>query len=224
MNSMDLKRGMEKAVAKVVEEIKKMSRPVDSSKEIAQVGTISSNGDKDIGAKLAEAFEKVGKQGVITVEEASKKDDFEAKVVQGMNFDRGYLAQHFITNKERRTCEFEKPYILLVDKKLGNLQQIVPLLEAVAQANRPLLIIAEDVESEVLATLVFNKLRGGLQVAAVKAPGFGEKKKAMMEDIAVLTGGQVISEDMGHKLENVALESLGTAKKVVYHQGRHNHY
>ena len=214
LNPMDLKRGIDKAVAAVVEEIKKKSKPISSHAEIAQVGTISANGDEIIGNKLAEAMDRVGKEGVITVEEA-KGLEFELEVVEGMMFDRGYLSPYFVTNSDKMVAELENPCILLVEKKLSGLQQMLPLLEAVVQSQRPLLIIAEDVEGEALATLVVNKLRGGLKVAAVKAPGFGDRRKAMLEDIAILTGGQVISEDLGMKLENVGINMLGRAKKVV---------
>ncbi|RZI47532.1 chaperonin GroEL [Rickettsiales endosymbiont of Peranema trichophorum] len=215
MNPMDLRRGIEIATHAVVDEIRKQSKSIKSSDEIAQVATISANGDADIGKKLAEAFQKVGKDGVVTVEEANKSDDFEVEIVEGMNFDRGYLSPYFVTNPEKMVCEFEKPYILLVEKKIGNLQQLLPVLEKVVQTGRPLLIIAEDVEGEALATLIVNKLRGGLKVAAVKAPGFGDRRKAMMEDISIVTGGDIVSEDLGHKLENTSLDSLGTAKKVI---------
>jgi chaperonin GroEL len=213
MNPMDLKRGVDLAVAKVVEDIKARATKIASSDEIAQVGTISSNGEKEIGEMIAKAMEKVGNEGVITVEEA-KSLETELEVVEGMQFDRGYLSPYFITNADKMVAELEDPYILLHEKKLGNLQSMLPLLESVVQSSRPLLIIAEDVEGEALATLVVNKLRGGLKIAAVKAPGFGDRRKAMLEDIAVLTGGQVISEDLGIKLENVTLDMLGTAKKV----------
>jgi chaperonin GroEL len=214
MNPMDLKRGIDLAVTKVVEDIKSRSRPVSGTKEIAQVGIISANGDTVVGEKIAEAMEKVGKEGVITVEEA-KGLEFELDVVEGMQFDRGYLSPYFITNPEKMTVELQDPYILIHEKKLSNLQAMLPILEAVVQSGRPLLIIAEDIEGEALATLVVNKLRGGLKVAAVKAPGFGDRRKAMLEDIAILTGGQVISEDLGIKLENVTLAMLGNAKKVL---------
>ena len=214
MNPMDLKRGVDLAVAKVVEDIKKRSTKIASSSEIAQVGTISANGEKEIGDMIAKAMEKVGNEGVITVEEA-KTADTELDVVEGMQFDRGYLSPYFITNAEKMIAELEDPYILLHEKKLSGLQSMLPLLEAVVQSGKPLLIVAEDVEGEALATLVVNKLRGGLKVAAVKAPGFGDRRKAMLEDIAVLTGGQVISEDLGIKLENVTVSMLGKAKKVV---------
>ncbi|MBK5921382.1 chaperonin GroL [Rhodothalassium salexigens] len=213
MNPMDLKRGIDLAVTQVVEDIKGRSKDISSNDEITQIGTISANGDKTVGSMIAEAMEKVGKEGVITVEEA-KGLDSELDVVEGMQFDRGYLSPYFVTDSEKMTVELENPYILLHEKKLSNLQALLPLLESVVQSNRPLLIIAEDVEGEALATLVVNKLRGGLKVAAVKAPGFGDRRKAMLEDIAVLTGGQVVSEDLGIKLENVTVDMLGTAKKV----------
>ncbi|MCH8081634.1 MAG: chaperonin GroEL [Proteobacteria bacterium] len=213
MNPMDLRRGIDLGVAAVVKALAKVSKPVPGSEEIAQVGTISSNGEEAVGKMIAEAMEKVGKEGVITVEEA-KSLDSELDIVEGMQFDRGYLSPYFITNAEKMTVDLEDPYILLSEGKLGNLQPLLPLLEAVVQSSRPLLIIAEDVEGEALATLVVNKLRGGLKVAAVKAPGFGDRRKAMLEDIAVLTKGQVISEDLGIKLENVTLDMLGSAKKV----------
>ena len=213
MNPMDLKRGIDKAVTEVVAEIIKKSKKVGSSGEIAQVGTISANGEKAIGDMIAEAMQKVGNEGVITVEEA-KSLESELDVVEGMQFDRGYLSPYFITNADKMTCELEDPYLLIHEKKLSNLQAMLPVLEAVVQSGRPLLVIAEDVEGEALATLVVNKLRGGLKVAAVKAPGFGDRRKAMLQDIAVLTGGQVISEDLGIKLENVTLDMLGTAKRV----------
>jgi chaperonin GroEL len=213
MNPMDLKRGIELAVEAVVAEIKKRSKKVSTNEEIAQVGTISANGEKDIGEMLARAVEKVGKEGVITIEEA-KSLQTELDVVEGMQFDRGYISPYFITNPEKMICELENPYILILEKKLSALQAMLPVLEAIVQSGRPLLILAEDVEGEALATLVVNKLRGGLKVAAVKAPGFGDRRKAMLEDIAVLTGGQVVSEDLGIKLENVTLQMLGTAKKI----------
>ena len=213
-NPMDLRRGIDQAVAAVVEELKAKAKKVTSNDEIAQVGTISSNGDKEIGAKIAEAMKRVGNEGVITVEE-SKSLETELDVVEGMQFDRGYLSPYFITNAEKMTVELDDPYILIHEKKLGGLQALLPLLEAVVQASKPLLIIAEDVEGEALATLVVNKLRGGLKVAAVKAPGFGDRRKAMLEDIAVVTGGSVISEDLGIKLENVTLDMLGRAKKIT---------
>lgn len=214
MNPMDLKRGIDLAVEKIVEEIKKKSKKVSSKAQIAQVATISANGDKEIGEKLAEAMEKVGNEGVITVEEA-KGLEFEIDIVEGMQFDRGYLSPYFVTNAEKMIVELDNPYILLFEKKLSGLQQMLPVLESVVQSGRPLLIIAEDVEGEALATLVVNKLRGGLKVAAVKAPGFGDRRKAMLEDIATLTDGQVISEDLGMKLENITLQQLGKAKKVT---------
>ena len=213
MNPMDLKRGIELAVKAVVEDLQKRSKKIKSNDEIAQVGTISANGDVEIGQMIATAMDKVGNEGVITVEEA-KSLESDLDVVEGMQFDRGYLSPYFITNSEKMTCELEDPFILLHEKKLSNLQAMLPILEAVVQSARPLLIIAEDVEGEALATLVVNKLRGGLKVAAVKAPGFGDRRKAMLEDIAILTGGQVISEDLGIKLENVTLDMLGTAKTV----------
>ena len=214
MNPMDLKRGIDLAVIKVVEDLKARSKPVAGTKEIAQVGIISANGDTVVGEKIAEAMERVGKEGVITVEEA-KGLEFELDVVEGMQFDRGYLSPYFVTNPEKMAVELADPYILIHEKKLSNLQSILPILEAVVQSGRPLLIIAEDIEGEALATLVVNKLRGGLKVAAVKAPGFGDRRKAMLEDIAVLTKGEVISEDLGIKLENVTLAMLGTAKRVT---------
>ena len=214
MNPMDLKRGIDIAVEAVVEDVKKRSKKVSTSDEIAQVGTIAANGDRAIGDMIAKAMQKVGNEGVITVEEA-KSLETELDVVEGMQFDRGYLSPYFITNAEKMICELENPYILLHEKKLSGLQAMLPVLEAVVQSGRPLLIIAEDVEGEALATLVVNKLRGGLKVAAVKAPGFGDRRKAMLEDIAILTGGQVISEDLGIKLESVTLDMLGKAKKVL---------
>jgi chaperonin GroEL len=213
MNPMDLKRGIDMAVASVVGDIKKGSKKVSTNAEIAQIGTISANDDREIGEMIAKAMHKVGNEGVITVEEA-KSLETELDVVEGMQFDRGYLSPYFVTNAQKMICELEKPYILLFEKKLSGLQVILPLLEAVAQSGNPLLIVAEDIEGEALATLVVNKLRGGLKVAAVKAPGFGDRRKSMLEDIAILTGGQVISEDLGIKLENVTLDMLGTAKKV----------
>jgi chaperonin GroEL len=214
MNPMDLKRGIDKAVDAVVAELKANARKVTKNDEIAQVGTISANGDAEIGRFLAEAMEKVGNEGVITVEEA-KTAETELEVVEGMQFDRGYLSPYFITNQDKMRVELEEPYVLIHEKKLSNLQALLPVLEAVVQSGKPLLIIAEDVEGEALATLVVNKLRGGLKVAAVKAPGFGDRRKAMLEDIAILTGGTAISEDLGIKLENVTLQMLGCAKKVV---------
>jgi len=213
-NPMDLKRGIDLAVNAIVEELKAKAKKVTSNDEIAQVGTISANGDVEIGAKIAEAMKKVGNEGVITVEE-SKSLETELDVVEGMQFDRGYLSPYFITNADKMLAELEDPHILIHEKKLSNLQALLPLLEAVVQAGKPLLIVAEDVEGEALATLVVNKLRGGLKVAAVKAPGFGDRRKAMLEDIASLTGGTVISEDVGIKLENVTLQMLGKAKKVT---------
>ncbi|HJS33813.1 MAG TPA: chaperonin GroEL [Alphaproteobacteria bacterium] len=214
MNPMDLKRGVDLAVDAVVEDIKKRSKKISTSEEIAQVGTISANGEREIGDMIAKAMEKVGKEGVITVEEA-KSLETELDVVEGMQFDRGYLSPYFITNAEKMICELENPYILIHEKKLSGLQPLLPVLEAVVQSGKPLLVVAEEVEGEALATLVVNKLRGGLKVAAVKAPGFGDRRKAMLEDIATLTSGQVISEDLGIKLENVTLDMLGRAKKVV---------
>jgi chaperonin GroEL len=213
-NPMDLRRGIDKATQAIVEDLKKRAKKVGGSEEIAQVGTISANGDTDIGKFLADAMAKVGNEGVITVEEA-KSLETELDVVEGMQFDRGYLSPYFITNADKMEATLEDPLILLFEKKLSSLQPMLPILEAVVQSQRPLLIVAEDVEGEALATLVVNKLRGGLKVAAVKAPGFGDRRKAMLEDIAVLTGGQVISEDLGIKLENVSLDMLGKAKKVV---------
>ena len=213
MNPMDLKRGIDLAVRAVVAEIGKRSKRVQTDEEIAQVGSISANNRRSVGDMIAEAMQKVGKEGVITVEEA-KGLDTELEVVEGMQFDRGYQSPYFITNADKMTCELEDPYILLHEKKLSNMQAMIPLLEAVVQSSRPLLIIAEEVEGEALATLVVNKLRGGLKVAAVKAPGFGDRRKAMLEDIAILTGGDVVSEDLGIKLENVTVDMLGTAKRV----------
>src|SRR6187401_2975226 len=213
-NPMDLKRGIDLAVNAVIQELKNKSKKVTSSDEIAQVGTISANGDQDVGKMIAEAMKKVGNEGVITVEEA-KSLESELEVVEGMQFDRGYISPYFITNAEKMVAELESPYILIYEKKLSGLQPLLPLLEQVVQSGRPLLVIAEDVEGEALATLVVNKLRGGLKVAAVKAPGFGDRRKAMLQDIAVLTGGQVISEDLGIKLENVTVQMLGKAKKVM---------
>jgi len=214
MNPMDVKRGIDLAVKAVVEDLAAHAKTVDSNSEIAQVATISANGDAEVGRILAEAMEKVGNEGVITVEEA-KSLETELETVDGMQFDRGYLSPYFITNAEKLKVELDDPYILIHEKKLSNLQALVPLLEKVVQSGRPLLIIAEDVEGEALATLVVNKLRGGLKVAAVKAPGFGDRRKAMLEDIAILTGGNVVSEDLGIKLENVTVDMLGRAKKVV---------
>src|SRR5882724_11655411 len=214
MNPMDLKRGVDMAVEAVVEDVKKRSKKVSTSDEISQVGSIAANGEREIGDMIAKAMQKVGNEGVITVEEA-KGLETELEVVEGMQFDRGYLSPYFITNAEKMNAELENPYILLHEKKLSGLQAMLPVLEAVVQSGRPLLIIAEDVEGEALATLVVNKLRGGLKIAAVKAPGFGDRRKAMLEDIAILTGGQVISEDLGIKLETVTLQMLGRAKKVT---------
>jgi chaperonin GroEL len=213
MNPMDLKRGIDMAVAAAIDDIKSRSKKVKSSEEVAQVGTISANGDAFIGKEIANAMQKVGNEGVITVEEA-KSLDTEVDIVEGMQFDRGYLSPYFITNAEKMVAELEDPYILIHEKKLSSLQPMLPVLEAVVQTGKPLIIIAEDVEGEALATLVVNKLRGGLKVAAVKAPGFGDRRKAMLEDIAVLTAGQMIAEDLGIKLENVSLAMLGRAKKV----------
>ncbi len=214
INPMDLKRGIDVAVGKVVEDIAKRSKDVSGSNEIAQVGIISANGDREVGEKIAEAMDKVGKEGVITVEEA-KGLEFELDVVEGMQFDRGYLSPYFVTNPEKMTVELDNPYILIHEKKLSNLQSMLPILEAVVQSGRPLLIIAEDIEGEALATLVVNKLRGGLKVAAVKAPGFGDRRKAMLQDISILTKGEMISEDLGIKLENVTVGMLGEAKRVT---------
>jgi chaperonin GroEL len=214
MNPMDLKRGIDIAVKAVVEDIKKRSKKVGSSSEVAQVGTISSNGDTTVGKMIADAMQKVGNEGVITVEEA-KSLDTEVEIVEGMQFDRGYVSPYFITNAEKMVAELEDAYVLLYEKKLSQLQAMLPLLEAVVQSSKPLLIIAEDIEGEALATLVVNRLRGGLKVAAVKAPGFGDRRKAMLEDIAILTGGELIAEDLGIKLENVTPAMLGRAKKIV---------
>src|SRR6478672_6441083 len=214
MNPMDLKRGIDIAVAAVVKDIEKRAKPVGSSSEVAQVGTISSNGDANIGQMIAKAMQKVGNEGVITVEEA-KAMETEVEIVEGMQFDRGYISPYFITNAEKMLAELEDAYILLHEKKLSGLQSMLPVLEAVVQSGKPLIIVAEDVEGEAIATLVVNKLRGGLKVAAVKAPGFGDRRKAMLEDIAILTGGQLISEDLGIKLENVTTAMLGRAKKVI---------
>jgi chaperonin GroEL len=213
MNPMDLKRGIDIAVEAVVADVKSRSKKIATNAEIAQVGTISANGEREIGEMIAQAMQKVGNEGVITVEEA-KSLETELDVVEGMQFDRGYLSPYFVTNAEKMIAELENPYILIHEKKLSGLQAMLPVLESVVQSSRPLLIVAEDVEGEALATLVVNKLRGGLKVAAVKAPGFGDRRKAMLEDIAILTGGQVISEDLGIKLENVTLDMLGSAKKV----------
>ena len=214
MNPMDLKRGIDTAVAAVIKDIEKRAKPVASSAEVAQVGTISANGDAAIGKMIAQAMQKVGNEGVITVEE-NKSLETEVDIVEGMKFDRGYLSPYFVTNAEKMTAELDDVYVLLHEKKLSGLQAMLPVLEAVVQSGRPLLIIAEDVEGEALATLVVNRLRGGLKVAAVKAPGFGDRRKAMLEDIAILTGGQLISDDLGMKLENVTIKMLGRAKKVV---------
>jgi chaperonin GroEL len=214
MNPMDLKRGIDLAVEAVVEDLKKNSKKVTSNEEIAQVGTISANGDQEIGRFLADAMKKVGNEGVITIEEA-KSLETELEVVEGMQFDRGYISPYFVTNADKMRVEMDDPYLFIYEKKLSGLQELLPLLEAVVQTSKPLLIVAEDIEGEALATLVVNKLRGGLKVAAVKAPGFGDRRKAMLEDIAILTGGQVISDDLGIKLENVTLAMLGRAKKVT---------
>ena len=214
MNPMDLKRGVDIAVSAVVKDLEKRAKPVAASSEVAQVGTISSNGDQAIGKMIAQAMQKVGNEGVITVEEA-KSLDTEVEIVEGMQFDRGYLSPYFVTNADKMIAELEDAYILLHEKKLSGLQAMLPLLESVVQSGRPLVIIAEDVEGEALATLVVNRLRGGLKVAAVKAPGFGDRRKAMLEDIAILTGGQLISDDLGMKLETVTLNMLGRAKKVI---------
>ncbi len=213
MNPMDLKRGIDMAVEAVVADVKSRSKEIKTSEEIAQVGTISANGERAIGEYLARAMEKVGNDGVITVEDA-KGLETELDVVEGMQFDRGYLSPYFVTNAEKMSCEFENPFVLLYDQKISNLQPLIPVLEAVVQSGRALLIIAEDIEGEALATLVVNRIRGGLKVCAVKAPGFGDRRKAMLEDIAILTGGQVISEELGMKIENVTLDMLGTAKRV----------
>ncbi|MCP4182136.1 MAG: chaperonin GroEL [Hyphomicrobiales bacterium] len=213
MNPMDLKRGIDMAVKDVISDLAKEAKKIKTSEEVAQVGTISSNGDTTIGADIAEAMQRVGNEGVITVEEA-KTAESELEVVEGMQFDRGYLSPYFVTNPDKMIADMDDPYILLHEKKLSNLQAMLPILEAVHQSSRPLVIIAEDVEGEALATLVVNKLRGGLKICAIKAPGFGDRRKAMLEDIAILTGGQVVSEDLGIKLENVSLDMLGTAKKV----------
>src|SRR6478736_4052811 len=214
INPMDLKRGIDLAVIEAVADLRRRSKKIKTSEEIAQVGSIAANGEKMIGEKIAEAMQKVGNEGVITVEE-SKALEFELETVEGMQFDRGYLSPYFITNADKMVTELDDPFILLHEKKLGNIQAMLPVLEAVVQSSKPLLIIAEDVEGEALATLVVNKLRGGLKVAAVKAPGFGDRRKAMLEDIAILTGGTVISEDLGIKLENVTLDMLGRSKKIT---------
>ena len=213
MNPMDLKRGIDMAVEAVVADVKSRSKDIKTSEEIAQVGTISANGDRTIGEYIARAMEKVGNEGVITVEDA-KGLETELDVVEGMQFDRGYLSPYFITNPDKMNCEFENPYILLYDQKISNLQPLIPVLEAIVQSGRALLIVAEDIEGEALATLVVNRIRGGLKVCAVKAPGFGDRRKAMLQDIAILTGGQVISEELGMKIENVTLDMLGSAKRI----------
>eukprot|EP01108_Squamamoeba_japonica_P009149 TRINITY_DN842_c0_g1_i2.p1 TRINITY_DN842_c0_g1~~TRINITY_DN842_c0_g1_i2.p1 ORF type:complete len:358 (-),score=-8.37 TRINITY_DN842_c0_g1_i2:197-1270(-) len=212
-NPMDLKRGIDKAVAKVVENLRAQSKDISTSEEISQVASVSANNDAEIGKMIADAMDKVGKDGVITVEEA-KGTETEVKTVEGMQFDRGYLSPYFVTNTEKMEAELENPYILIYDKKVSNMKELLPILEATAQTGKPLLIIAEDVEGEALATLVVNKIRGSLKIAAVKAPGFGDRRKAMLEDIAVLTGGTVISEERGYKLENATLDYLGTAEKI----------
>jgi chaperonin GroEL len=214
MNAMDLKRGIDKATAAIVEDLKKMSRKVEDKKEIEQVGTISANGDNEVGALIADAMDKVGKEGVITVEEA-KSMDTTLELVEGMQFDRGYLSPYFVTDAERMEALLESPLILIYDKKISNMRDIIPILEQIAKKGKSLLIISEDIEGEALATLVVNKLRGTLKCAAVKAPGFGDRRKAMLEDIAILTGGEVVSEDLGRKLESVAITDLGTAKKII---------
>jgi len=215
MNPMDLRRGIEMASKAVVQEIKNNSRNINSSGEIAQVATISANGDEEIGKMLAEAFDKVGKDGVVTVQEAQRSNNLELEVVKGLNFDRGFLSPYFVTNSEKMIVEFEKPYVLVFDKKITSIQQMLPILESISQSGKSLLIIAEDVEGEALATLIVNKLRGGLKVVAVKAPGFGDRRKAMLEDISIVTGAQLISEDLGHKLENATIEHLGVAQKII---------
>jgi chaperonin GroEL len=223
MNPMDLKRGIEKAVAQVVEEIQKKSKKVKDTAEIAQVGTVAANGDESIGSMIAKAMQKVGNEGVITVEEA-KGLDSELEVVEGMQFDRGYLSPYFITNAEKMTVELEEPYILIHEKKLASLQPLLPVLEAVVQTGKPLLIVAEEVEGEALATLVVNKLRGGLKVAAVKAPGFGDRRKAMLEDIGVLTNGQMISEDLGYQAGERHAGHARQSQARLHHQGTHHHH
>lgn len=213
MNPMDLKRGIDKAVEATIEELKKIAKPCTTSKEIAQVGSISANSDHSIGERIAEAMEKVGKEGVITIEDGKSLND-ELDIVEGMQFDRGYLSPYFINNAEKQTVTMDNPYILLCEKKISNIRDLLPVLEQVAKASRPLLIIAEDIEGEALATLVVNNIRGILKTCAVKAPGFGDRRKAMLEDIAILTGGQVIAEEVGLTLENVTLEQLGQAKRI----------
>ena len=213
MNPMDVKRGIDLAVAEVLDSVKKRSRPVKSSEEVAQVATISANGEKEIGDMIAKAMDKVGKEGVITIEEA-KSVETELDVVEGMQFDRGYISPYFVTNSEKMTCEMEDPFVLIYDKKISTLQPLIPVLEKVVQGGRSLVVVAEDVDGEALATMVVNKLRGGLRIVAIKAPGFGDRRKAMLEDLAILTGGQVISEETGLKLENVTPEMLGSAKKI----------
>jgi len=214
MNAMDLKRGIDRATAAIVEDLKKMSRKVEDKKEIEQVGTISANGDSEVGSLIADAMDKVGKEGVITVEEA-KSMDTTLELVEGMQFDRGYLSPYFVTDAERMEAQLESPLILIYDKKISNMRDIIPILEQIAKKGKALLIIAEDIEGEALATLVVNKLRGTLKCAAVKAPGFGDRRKAMLEDIAILTGGEVVSEDLGRKLESVTITDLGTAKRII---------
>lgn len=213
-NPMDLKRGIDKAVLKVVENLKQQSKKIENSSEIAQVGTISANNDTEIGQMIADAMDKVGKDGVITVEEA-KGTETEVKTVEGMQFDRGYLSPYFVTNPEKMEAEFENPYILIYDKKVSTMKELLPVLEQVVQTGKPLVIISEDVDGEALATLVVNKLRGSLKIAAVKAPGFGDRRKAMLEDIAILTGGTVISEERGYKIDNATLDYLGQAERVI---------
>jgi chaperonin GroEL len=215
MNPMCLSKGMHKAKDKIVGEIKKISKEISSSDQIAQVATVSANGDKNIGKILANAIDKVGKEGVITVEEANKSDEFELEIVEGMNFDRGFLSPYFVTHSEKMECRLEDCHVLVYDKKITGIQPILPLLEAAAKSSKPLLLLAEDIEGEALATLVVNKLRGGLKICAVKAPGFGDRRKEMLEDIAILTGAQYISEDLGRKLENVELRDLGSAKNIL---------
>ena len=213
-NPMDIKRGIEQAVNVVVEQLKKFSKPIQSSKEVEQVATISANGDTEIGAIIAKAMERVGKDGTITVEEA-KGFETTLEVVEGMSFDRGYTSAYFVTNAETLVCEYENPYVLIYEKKISSMKEFLPILQVVAESGKPLMIIAEDIDGEALATLVVNRLRAGLKVVAVKAPGFGDRRKAMMEDIAILTGGQFVSEDLGIQLEKVTLEMLGRCKKVI---------